>query len=254
MSLIESCDLSIGYNDYALIRQINFRLEESRICCILGANGAGKSTFLKTLLGLQAPLQGEVHFQNQPLSAYSREELARHIAYVPQAHQNFFPFLVQDMVLMGRSAYLKWYQTPRQSDRLIALAALAELQIEHLAQRYYPELSGGEKQLVLIARALTQQAKLLIMDEPTASLDFGNQIRLLEKIRQLRHRQISLIITTHNPQQAMFLAQDILLLDQQYGAHQGTREMLLTTGQLAKIYRISEAQLTQYLRSPFDDN
>ena len=92
------------------------------------------------------------------------------------------------------------------------------------------------------------------MDEPTASLDFGNQIRLLEKIRQLRHRQISLIITTHNPQQAMFLAQDILLLDQQYGAHQGAREMLLTTGQLAKIYRVSEAQLTQYLWSPFDDN
>ncbi|KYK90144.1 iron ABC transporter ATP-binding protein, partial [Aggregatibacter actinomycetemcomitans serotype d str. SA2200] len=203
--------------------------------------------FLKTLLGLQAPLQGEVYWQQRPLSDYSQGELARNIAYVPQAHQHLFPFLVQDMVLMGRSAYLKWYQTPKAEDRDLALSALAGLQIEHLAKRYYHQLSGGEKQLVLIARAIVQQATLLIMDEPTASLDFGNQIRVLEKIKHLQTQNIALLITTHNPQQAMYLAENILLLDQEYGFQQGSREALLTLENLAKIYRTSEQQLRRHL-------
>ena len=248
MNLIETHDLAIGYGNNVLINNINFCLQEKEICCLLGANGAGKSTFLKTLLGLQPTLRGEVYWQQQPLSAYTQAELARNIAYVPQAHQHLFPFLVQDMVLMGRSAFLKWYQTPKAEDKELALSALADLQIEHLAKRYYPELSGGEKQLVLIARAIAQQAKLLVMDEPTASLDFGNQIRVLEKIKQLQAQNIALLITTHNPQQAMYLAENILLLDQKYGCQQGARESLLTLENLAKIYRTSVAQLQQHLR------
>lgn len=248
MNLIETHDLAIGYGNNVLINNINFCLQEKEICCLLGANGAGKSTFLKTLLGLQPALRGEVYWQQQPLSAYTQAELARNIAYVPQAHQHLFPFLVQDMVLMGRSAFLKWYQTPTAEDKELALSALADLQIEHLANRYYPELSGGEKQLVLIARAIAQQAKLLVMDEPTASLDFGNQIRVLEKIKQLQAQNIALLITTHNPQQAMYLAENILLLDQKYACQQGARESLLTLENLAKIYRTSVAQLQQHLR------
>lgn len=145
MNLIETHDLAIGYGNNVLINNINFCLKEKQICCLLGANGAGKSTFLKTLLGLQPALRGEVYWQQQPLSAYTQAELARNIAYVPQAHQHLFPFLVQDMVLMGRSAFLKWYQTPTAEDKELALSALADLQIEHLANRYYPELSGGER-------------------------------------------------------------------------------------------------------------
>ena len=148
---------------------------------------------------------------------------------------------------MGRSAFLKWYQTPTSEDKDLALSALADLQIEYLANRYYPELSGGEKQLVLVARAIAQQAKLLVMDEPTASLDFGNQIRVLEKIKQLQAQNIALLITTHNPQQAMYLAENILLLDQEYGFQQGSQELLLTLENLAKIYRTSVSQLAQHL-------
>jgi iron complex transport system ATP-binding protein len=163
MNLIETQQLTIGYGDKPLLDKINFALKPQQICCLLGANGAGKSTFLKTLLGLQPALNGQILFQNRPLATYSAAELAREITYVPQAHAQLFPFLVQDMVLMGRSAYLKWYQTPKAEDKDLALAALEELQITHLAKRYYHELSGGEKQLVLIARAIAQQAKLLIM-------------------------------------------------------------------------------------------
>ncbi|HHF3843194.1 TPA: ABC transporter ATP-binding protein [Haemophilus influenzae] len=199
--LLETQNLAIGYEGKTLVQHIQFTLEENQICCLLGANGAGKSTFLKTLLGLQPPIGGDIVWQGKSLSDYSPTELARHIAYVPQAHSHLFPFLVLDMVMMGRSAFLKWYQTPKKSDLDLALMALQELDIAHLAQRYYHQLSGGEKQLVLIARAIAQQAKLLIMDEPTSSLDFGNQIRVLEKIKQLQKQKIALIISTHNPQQ-----------------------------------------------------
>ena len=169
------------------------------------------------------------------------------MAYVPQAHQHLFPFSVQDVVLMGRSAFLKWYQTPKKIDLEVALNALKELEIEYLAERYYHQLSGGEKQLVLIARAIAQQAKLLIMDEPTSSLDFGNQIRVLEKIKQLQKQQIALIITTHNPQQAAYLAENVVVLDKTLGFRQGPKEELLTLKNLAKIYRISPDLLHRHL-------
>lgn len=135
MNLIETQQLTIGYGNKPLLDKINFALKPQQICCLLGANGAGKSTFLKTLLGLQPALNGQILFQNRPLVTYSATELAREIAYVPQAHAQLFPFLVQDMVLMGRSAYLKWYQTPKAEDKDLALAALEELQITHLAKR-----------------------------------------------------------------------------------------------------------------------
>ena len=245
--MISANGVELQYGGRVLFKDVNVNFTKGNCYGLIGANGAGKSTFLKTLLGLQPALRGEVYWQQQPLSAYTPAELARNIAYVPQAHQHLFPFLVQDMVLMGRSAFLKWYQTPTSEDKDLALFALAGLQIEHLAKRYYPELSGGEKQLVLIARAIAQQAKLLVMDEPTASLDFGNQIRVLEKIKQLQAQNIALLITTHNPQQAMYLAENILLLDQEYGFQQGSQKLLLTLENLAKIYRTSVSQLAQHL-------
>lgn len=232
--LLEPQNLAIGYEGKTLVQHIRFTLEENQICCLLGANGAGKSTFLKTLLGLQPPIGGDIVWQGKSLSDYS---------------PTLFPFLVQDMVMMGRSAFLKWYQTPKKSDLDLALMALQELDIAHLAQRYYHQLSGGEKQLVLIARAIAQQAKLLIMDEPTSSLDFGNQIRVLEKIKQLQKQNIALIISTHNPQQAAFLGDNIVLLDQQFGFQQGDKKHLLTLENLAKIYRTSSKLLHQHLNN-----
>ncbi|WP_373602947.1 ABC transporter ATP-binding protein [Aggregatibacter sp. HMT-949] len=247
MTLLETQNLAIGYQGKTLISDIHFTLAENQICCLLGANGAGKSTFLKTLLGLQPPLAGNIYWRGKALSHYCATELARHMAYVPQAHQHLFPFSVQDVVLMGRSAFLKWYQTPKKIDLEVALNALKELEIEYLAERYYHQLSGGEKQLVLIARAIAQQAKLLIMDEPTSSLDFGNQIRVLEKIKQLQKQQIALIITTHNPQQAAYLAENVVVLDKTLGFRQGPKEELLTLKNLAKIYRISPDLLHRHL-------
>ena len=129
MNLIETQQLTIGYGNKPLLDKINFALKPQQICCLLGANGAGKSTFLKPYLVCNLHPNGQILFQNRTIASYSATELAREIAYVPQAHAQLFPFLVQDMVLMGRSAYLKWYQTPKAEDKDLAIAALAELQI-----------------------------------------------------------------------------------------------------------------------------
>ncbi|QIM62827.1 iron ABC transporter ATP-binding protein [Pasteurellaceae bacterium Orientalotternb1] len=250
--LIETNDLTIGYQGKRLVSQINFQLKPQQICCLLGANGAGKSTFLKTLLGLLPPHSGQISFNQRPLNQWSQLELAKQIAYVPQAHQSLFAFSVLDMVLMGRSAYLKWYQHPQPQDKQLALAALSQLEIEHLAHRDYAELSGGEKQLVLIARAIAQDASLLIMDEPTSSLDFGNQIRILEKINALRASQRTFIITTHAPQQADYLttSQDtIIILDKNLplAFEQGSKSTMLNLDKLAQIYHIAPNTLAAHL-------
>lgn len=251
--LIETANLTIGYHHRPMISGIDFRLKPQQICCILGANGAGKSTFLKTLLGLLPPISGDLLFKQRPLNEWQPQALARQIAYVPQAHHSLFHFSVLEMVLMGRSAYLRWYQTPKKQDKETALQALASLNIEHLASRYYPELSGGEKQLVLIARAIAQQAELLIMDEPTASLDFGNQIRVLDHINALREQRIALIITTHHPQQADFLAHhaddSVVILNQQHTPAfvQGSKSQMLQLNTLAQAYRIAPHRLQRHL-------
>ena len=236
MNLIETQQLTIGYGNKPLLDKINFALKPQQICCLLGANGAGKSTFLKTLLGLQPALNGQIFFQNRPLATYSASELAREIAYVPQAHAQLFPFLVQDMVLMGRSAYLKWYQTPKAEDKDLALAALAELQISHLAKRYYHELSGGEKQLVLIARAIAQQAKLLIMDEPTASLDPISEREVYRLSEHIFQEKTTLFITHRLG--AVSQMDEILVLDHgqlvEHGCHE---ELMRKNGVYRKLYQ-----------------
>lgn len=250
--VIETKQLTIGYHGVSVIEQIHFQLKPHQICCLLGANGVGKSTFIKTLLGIQPPLSGDIYFQNRPLATWNKMALAKQMAYVPQAHQSMFAFSVLEMVLMGRSAYFKWYQTPRPVDKAIAFDALETMQIAHLAQRLYSELSGGEKQLVLIARAIAQDAQVLIMDEPTSNLDFGNQIRLLEKINGLRSQQRSLIISSHSPQQVNYLttAQDsIVIFNNQSTPHfeQGDKKTMLNLSKLAHIYRLSPEQLQQHL-------
>lgn len=247
MTLFQTRGLTIGYSKKTVLDKIDFSLSPGEVCCVLGANGAGKSTFLKTLMGLQSPLAGEVFFADRPLSAYTPAELARAVAYVPQAHSNGFAFSVEDMVLMGRSARLKWYATPSREDHDAAQAALEQMGIAHLARRFYPELSGGEKQLVLIARAIAGQARVLIMDEPTASLDFGNQIRVLEKIRELKASSMALIVTTHNPQHARYIAETVAIVDRTLGFAQGPAGKFLTTDTLSALYRIDPAILKQHL-------
>lgn len=249
-ALLQLQHLGVGYAGTGakpVLSELSFSLQPGSITCLLGANGCGKTTLIKTLLGQLAPLQGQVLLAGQPLPEYTPKALAQRIGYVPQSQALGFAFSVQDMVLMGRSAHLRWFAAPSLHDKQLAAEALHRLGIGHLERRNYHELSGGERQLVLIARALVQQTDILIMDEPTASLDYGNQLRILAQIEALRHAGLSILLTTHQPEHAHQIADHVVLLHAGRALAQGARAACLTASHLACIYGLDEATLKHHL-------
>ncbi|EIJ68992.1 ABC transporter ATP-binding protein [Pasteurella bettyae] len=243
--ILATRDLSIGYHKSAVGFDLNFTLNQQEVVCLLGANGCGKTTFLKTLLGLLTPIAGEVYLNHKALSTFSAREIAQMIGYVPQAHQ-LFPYSVEEVVLMGRTAHLPWYSTPNKQDIAIVHQSLESLNIAHLTQRIYTELSGGERQLVLIARALSQQTNILILDEPTSNLDFGNQIKVMEHIQNLKRQGFTILLTTHQPEQAEQIADRVLLFHQGHIIADAPPEKTLTIENLAQIYGLEEQLLRKY--------
>lgn len=247
MSLLALRAVSVGYGTRTVLSDIDLLLEPQTVLCLLGANGCGKTTLLKTILGLIPSTSGEIRIESRPQADWSRTALARRIGYVPQAHHGVFPFTVEQVVLMGRTAHLPWHATPHPADIDIARHSLELLGIDHLHHRNYMHLSGGERQLVMIARALAQEPALLVMDEPTSSLDFGNQIRVLEHIDQLRTQGLSILLTTHQPEQAARLADRLVLLHQGRILAQGMPGDVLTPAHLARIYGLTEHTVTAHL-------
>lgn len=230
--------LGIGYGGKPIGRDISLTLSGGEVLALLGGNGAGKTTLFKTLLGLLPVQAGEVVLDGQPLSRWSRKERALRIAYVPQAHETSFPFAVRDVVLMGRTAHIGPFAMPSKQDRHIAETAMESVGIQKLADAVYSEISGGERQLTLIARALAQQAKIIVMDEPASSLDYGNQIRLLAQIRELAQRGLSVVLSTHNPDHAFLAADRVALLKDGALYAVGAAKDVLTVEVMKVIYGI----------------
>jgi iron complex transport system ATP-binding protein len=235
MTLLEAEALAIGYRNRCVGEGIDLILGAGETLCLLGPNGSGKTTLFRTLLGLLPPLAGVVRVAGRPLADWSRQALAQKIAYVPQLHAGLFAFTVEEVVLMGRTARLPRFSTPSARDREVATACLARLGIAHLAQRIYTEISGGERQLALVARALAQEATILILDEPTASLDFGNQLRVLAEIDALKRQGLAILMSTHQPEQALRVADRVALLKAGRIVAQGPRS-LVTAQRLAELY------------------
>lgn len=244
--MIELKQLSIGYQ-FPLAEQLNLCFQTGKITALLGSNGCGKTTLLKTILGILGPFQGEIFIQNRPHITYSQKELASLIGYVPQAHHGIFAFRVLDVVLMGRTAFFSWFSSPKLSDIQVAQNCLARLGILALQDKIYTQLSGGERQLVLIARALAQQPQCLIMDEPTSNLDFGNQIRVLEQIVQLKQQGLTIIFTTHQPEQAFYYTDQVVLFHQGKIMAQGFPQNVMTIEHLSKIYHLDKHQIQRAL-------
>jgi iron complex transport system ATP-binding protein len=234
---IEGRDLSIGYPDRLVGSGLNVQLVEREVLALLGPNGGGKTTLLKTLLGLIPTRAGTVRVMGQPLAALTAPERARLIGYVPQVHHGTFAFTVESVVLMGRTAHGSLFAAPTVRDREISHAALERFGIAALAQRSYTEISGGERQLVLLARALAQEPRFVVLDEPTASLDFGNQGKVMREIRTLAEAGLGVLFTTHDPNHAMRAATKAFLLRDGHCLAEGKVADVLTRERLEELYR-----------------
>jgi len=237
-------DLAYGYPDKEVGRDVSFSLAGGEVLCLLGPNGGGKTTLFKTILRLLVPRRGRVAIDGESVGDWSRGRLARVFGYVPQAQFGVFPFTVAEIVLMGRTAHVGPFATPSRHDRAVADEMLRALGIGHLAAQPYTEISGGERQLTLIARALAQQPVILVMDEPTASLDFGNQVRVLGEIEQLACRGIAVMLSTHDPDHAFLCAHRVALLHRGRLAGLGPPREVITRESLREVYGV-EVTITE---------
>jgi iron complex transport system ATP-binding protein len=220
---ISGAALSIGYRDRLVGSAITIDVKEGEALALLGPNGGGKTTLLKTLLGLLPPRAGNVTLNGKPLAAFSVRERARVIAYVPQVHTGTFAFSVETVVLMGRTAHGSLFARPSAHDVSVASVMLARLGIPHLAQRPYTEISGGERRFV-------------VLDEPTAALDFGNQGKVLNEIEELAKSGLGVLFTTHDPNHALRAAHRVCLLRDGRIVAEGKTSAVLTRENLETLY------------------
>ena len=230
--------LDFGYPGHIVGRGLDLSLEKGEVLCVLGPNGSGKSTLFRTLLGLLPALGGEVRLDGRPMAQMKRGEIARAVAYVPQASASYFDFSLEEMVLMGRTAHLGAFAAPGDRDRAASRASLERMGIASLAARPVSAVSGGERQLALIARALASEAPALVMDEPTANLDFGNQARVLAQVAQLRDAGVSILLCTHDPDHAFQVADRVLLLRGGSAITLARTQEALTAENLTRLYDV----------------
>lgn len=231
--------LSCGYGRKDILQGVSLSLESGQVLCLLGANGSGKTTLLKTVVGLIMPRLGAILMDGEDIMHWTPKQRASCLGYVPQEHTPPFAYTVRDVVLMARAVHLKLFSAPEKRDLLIAEKALDQLQIRHLAEQLYTEISGGERQLVLIARALAQEPHFLILDEPTANLDFGNQIRVLRTIQFLRSTGIAMFMTTHSPDHAFLCGTHVALMKNGRILAAGDPQEVLTESLLTEAYGVS---------------
>ena len=203
----------MGYDGKPILRDVNIEIDTGSILCVLGKNGAGKTTFFKSLLGVLPLISGSIYLDDVNVAQWDRKKFASMVSYVPQAHSLPFSFTVMEVVLLGRSVHVKMFSSPSKKDKQIAEEALRKLKIWHLKDRVFSSLSGGEQQMVIVARAMSQQASFIVMDEPTSSLDFGNQIKIIRQVRDLQDKSLGIIMSTHSPDHVFMCGAQAVIVD-----------------------------------------
>lgn len=237
--ILEVKDLSFGYEkNRTLFEHVTFSVGKGEIFCILGSNGIGKTTLLNCIANLLSPQKGSIYLHGKRLEELSLKEIAQKISYVPQMHNAAYAYEVQDYVVMGRAPYLGTFTQPSSNDYALALETLKELGILHLAERPYTELSGGERQLVSIARAIVQEPEMIILDEPTNHLDYGNQFRMIQLISRLAEKGYGIILTSHMPDHVMQLNGNVGVLGRDGRLQVGTTEQIMTKENLESLYQV----------------
>ena len=233
---IEIKNLSFSYGERPVLHDISFSVDKGEFLSILGPNGVGKSTLFRCMLGLLSGYTGQVLVDGTDTRNFSVREAAKHIAYIPQSSRSIFNYSVFDIVLMGRTSGLSSFCSPGKADKELCRWAMEKVGITRLSDRCFHRLSGGEQQLVLIARALVQRAPILMLDEPTANLDFGNQLLVLEQARSLAREGYTVIQTTHHPEQSYMFSDRILAIQKGRILTEGKPKDVLTEENIRALY------------------
>ena len=226
-------------SDRAVLEDVSFEARSGAVNAILGPNGSGKTTLFKCVAGLWRASAGEVLHEGHNVLALSERQRSRLIAVVPQDHEPPFPYSVEDVVLMGRAAHVGALSSPGAGDFKIAEQAMETLGLERLRKKPYTQISGGERQLVLVARALTQQSPILLLDEPTSHLDFRNQLHVLTRVREIAcERNITVLMTLHDPNMALLFADHVIVLDRGRTRATGAADTVITEATLSAVYGV----------------
>ena len=236
--MLEVSSLSFSYGSRPVLRDVSLSAERGELVSVLGGNGVGKSTLFKCILGILPGYSGTVTVDGRDTREMSVREIAQKIAYIPQLHASVFNYSVGDIVLMGTTAGLGSLRSPGREERQRADEAMERLGIAHLKERCFHHLSGGERQLAVIARALAQQADILLIDEPTSALDFGNQLRILNEAKSLSRDGYLVIQTTHDPERAYVYSDRIIALKNGTVFAQGSPGEVLTEENIRELYGV----------------
>ncbi|MDD3079201.1 MAG: ABC transporter ATP-binding protein [Paludibacter sp.] len=229
---------SLGYPGHIVLKDVNYSVSTGEIVCVLGKNGAGKTTLFRTLLGVLKPISGKILLDGKDIEKWNRKHFAQKVAYIPQARSLPFPYTVKEVVLFGRTSRLSVFSSPGKKDELIADECLDMLNIRYLGNRIFTQLSGGEQQMVIIARALAQQPAFLIMDEPTSSLDFGNQIKIIRQVNDLKNNSLGIIMATHSPDHAFMCDANVAVVHNGTVWNTGHANDIVTEEMLKEIYGV----------------
>jgi len=233
---LEVRGLSFAYGKHRVLDRIDLALRSGELCALFGPNGTGKSTLYRCILG-HLRHGGTVTLDGENLARLRPAEVARRVSYVPQQHTNPFPFTVLDMVLMGRTPHLGGVFGPRRQDIQACERVLAQVGMAAERDRLYHTLSGGQRQLVLIARALAQDCHVLLLDEPTASLDFGNQMFVWRTVRDLARQDRAVLVCTHEPNHVLWFCDRVLVLGRDgHPLADGTPAEVITGGLVSALY------------------
>jgi len=236
---IEVVGGAFSYNHKDMIwENVNLQVNEGDCVCLLGANGCGKTTLLHTMCGTNPITRGKVLVNGKDIQEYSITELAQTVGIVYQDHTVSFPYTSLEVVRMGRAPYLNMFQTPSKEDTLMAYEIMKELGIEHIADKSYSKISGGQRQLVLIARTLCQQPDVILFDEPTSHLDFKNQAIVMKTLQKLSDRGMTIVMTSHFPSHAWQVGTKVVLMGNHGIIAQGTPEEIMTEDNLSGIYDV----------------
>lgn len=237
--IIKFDNVSCGYGNNIVVSNLNFELASGEATCILGANGIGKTTIFKSLMGQLQLLYGDILIDNKSIKNVMWKDRAKLLSYVPQTKNYSYQFTVKDIILMGRAPYIPTFKTPAEEDYKVVSEVIEKLELSDYSNRFYSELSGGEQQIILLARAMAQKAEFILLDEPASNLDYKNQMKLLDVIKMLTAEGRGVLMVSHSPEHAFRCCENSLLIDRDKKYLYGQTEKVVTTENLTHVYGVN---------------